>query len=266
MNVRTPQLFIASASFALGLNAPAHADSLLPPAGPWPTEIPTAPNPLLGTPSPVNGANASANVRLAVWLPVGRQRRDSVTRVAGGRTVIRGSLRNTDTRKAIGGAVLTLVNQNVYTGAWTKVGGTRTARNGRFRAVLPPGLTRRVAVTYWPAQISPAAISSRRLTVRSSAHVFLSAERRAGRRIVFRGRVSGAPVPSTRLRVAVQARNNLGRWVTLRLPLTDPAGRFVSSYRFSSRAPVVVRASVPSRQAGWLLYAGRSARVIARPR
>lgn len=256
-------LTIAAAGVVLALPSPAAAD-LLPPAGPWPVAVPSAPNPLAGTPFPVNGANATANARLSAYLPVGRRgRRTTLTRVIGGRTVIRGTLRNADIHKRIRGAVLLLVAQNVYTGAWSKVANVRTGRTGRYRAVLPAGLTRRAALLYWPAAASPTPVASRRVTVKTSARVRLSARRR-GSLVRFIGKVSGWPMPPGGLRVQVQVRNSDG-WVTLRLPRTTPTGRFRASYRFRNGRRYRVRAVVPA-QAGWPLYRGASRARTIRPR
>jgi hypothetical protein len=255
-------LALAAAGAALVLPAAAAADALLPPPGPWPTTVPDATSPLLGTPFALNGANASDNARLRAWLPVGGARRTAITRVIGGRSVVRGRLTNRDNGGPIRGAVVTLVAQNVYGDAWAKVADVRTGDLGQFRAVLPPGYTRRVAFLYWPTVHTLLPIPSRRLLVRTSSRVSLDTSTR-GRVIRFRGKAGGFAVPSGGLRIAVQVRNSDG-WITLRLPRSSPSGRFRTSYRFRVRRRYAVRAMVPA-QTDWPLFRGTSRVLMVRP-
>jgi len=75
--------------------------------------------------------------------------------------------------------------------------------------------------------------------------------------ILYRGRVSGAPIPPGGLVVAAQVRN--GRvWTTVRIVRTQPSGRFVARYRFKyGDRRYQVRALVPA-QPSWPLYSGPS--------
>jgi hypothetical protein len=252
--------------------SPAGAD-LIPPPSAWPVPVTGATNPLAGTAFTFNGGQATANAKLQVWLPVGRDHRKAITRTIGRRTAVGGRLTNRDTRHAINGATVTLAAQVVYGGDWIAVAHVHTDRHGHFRAVLPPGHNRRVAVLYWPAVDSPGPVYSRRLLVRASSRVSLST-RTTGRSVLFRGRVSGdprspsggpaAPIPSGGLLVAIQVRNNRGNWVTARLTRTGNGGRFRVRYRFGSGA-FSVRALAPA-QTAWPLYGGHSSVRIIRPR
>lgn len=256
---RTAALVVLATTIAaVAVIAPSAHSGLVPPAPPWPTAVTGAVNPLVGTPSVLNGGQATVNARLRVWLPVGRQRRLSITRVSGGRTVIRGELRNRDTRRAIGGAIVTLAAQSVYGGDWLAIGNAPTNRKGTFRTVLPPGGgTRRVAVLYWPAVTSPTPLYSRRLLVRASGRVYLARPQSTAKRSLrFDGRVSGAPVPPTGLLVALQVRNRLGNWVTARLARTNADGRYRVRYRFAP-GKLTIRVSAPA-QTGWPLFGGQS--------
>jgi hypothetical protein len=244
-------------SAAAALTPPtASAIRLIPPPGPWPTTVSGASNPLTGTPFVFNGGHATANARLAVWLPVGRQRRAAITRTIGGRTVIRGRLRNRDTGRSISGATLTVAAQDVYGGEWIAVGSARANRRGRFRAVLGAGMHRRVAALYWPAVNSPGPVYSRRLLVRAASRVYLRRPSRRGRRVRFDGHVSGAAVPASGLLVALQVRNSRGNWITARLAHTKPDGKYRIRYRFAP-GRLRVRVSVPT-QNGWVLYGSHS--------
>lgn len=240
------------------------AAGLLPAPGPWPADVAGATNPLLGTSLAFNGGAAGVNVRLRVWLPLRGHRRAAITRTIGARTIVRGRLRNRDTRRSIAGAIVQLVAADVADGGWVLVGSARTNRLGVFRAVLPPGPTRRVAVLYWPLVSSPAAVFSRRLLVRASARVTMTT-RTTGRSMMIRGRVDGAPIPPGGLLVAAQVRNGRS-WATVRLVRCFAGGGFRARYRFKFHGRrFVVRALVPA-QAGWPLYGGasRPQRVLTR--
>jgi hypothetical protein len=239
---------------------PTAAAGLIPAAGPWPAPIAGAANPLIGTPYALNGANATASAQLRLWLVVGEMRQTAITRRVGDRTLVRGELRNRDTHRAISGAALTLVAEDVYLGQWVAVGNLRTSRRGRFRAVLPETARHlRIAVMYYPAVASPLPIFSRRLLIRTGSRVWLAKPHGRRRALHFHGRVSGGPVPASGLLVALQVRNSFGRWVTARLVRTRRDGRYRFGYRFPRGGRLTVRVLVPGRQSGWPLYAGASA-------
>ena len=258
MTSSTRQLVAVFAVAAATAALPSVADAkLLPPAGPWPAPVAGATNPLLGTPFIFNGANATANPAIRIWLPVGRSRRISLTRTFGERTVVRAKLTNRDNGLSIVGATVYVAAQNVQGGDWYVAAIARTSAAGRLRAMLPPGPTRRVAIVYWPFVSSPAPAFSRRVLVRTSARVYLKTAMVGKRRIVYRGRVSGAAIPPGGLVLAAQVRN--GRtWVTVKLVRTYQSGRFVARYRFKYRGRrFQVRALVPT-QPAWPLYSGHS--------
>lgn len=246
-------------SVAVGVSADVADARLLAPAGSWPTAV-AAPNPVAASPSMLNGAHASANASLRVWLPKANARLTVIRRRIGGRTVVRGRLQNRDTRRSISAATVQLVAQPAgpsSTGGWSLVDVARTTRKGTFRAVLPAGATRRVAVVYWPTAVSPTPVFSRRLLVRATARVYLKTSMLPGRRMIVRGRVSGAAIPAGGLLVAAQVRNGR-RWATIRLVRSRQSGRFVARYRFKYRGRgYVVRALAPS-QPAWPLYSGHS--------
>jgi hypothetical protein len=249
---RTIALIAATA--ALAVPAVAHAE-LLPPPGPWPAPVSGASNPLKGTQFTFNGAAATANATLRVWLAGGRS---ALTRPAGARTILRGRLRDSTSRRPVSGAIVQLAAHNATDGGdWYLTGVTQTNHNGEFRAVLPAGPTRRIAAVYWPSVNATLPVFSRRLLVRASAHVYLRTAMLEGRRIVYRGRVSGAPIPPGGLLVAAQVKNG-GSWATVRLPRTDASGNFVARYRFKHAGRRLhVRAYVPS-QPAWALYSAHS--------
>lgn len=229
---------------------------MLPPPGLWPAPVVGATNPLAGTAATANGAPASADVALGVWLPSRQRRRAVITRTIGEPIVVRGRLRDRASRRSIRAATVQLAAQSVSGGDWYLAGVTSTNRKGGFKAILPPGPTRRVAILYWPFASSPAPVYSRRLLVRSAGRVYLKTIVR-GRSVVFAGKVSGDAIPPGGLLVAAQVRNG-GAWVSVRLVRTQASGRFRARYRFKyGDRRFLVRATAPS-QPGWPLYSGSS--------
>jgi hypothetical protein len=264
-STRAGALITAVAVVVAVLPGTAHG-ALLPPAAPWPAPVANATNPLIGTPFAFNGADATPNATLDVWLPVGTWRRAQVTRAFGARTVIRGRLQNLDNHRPIRAATVQLAANNVNDGGdWYLAGSARSDRKGVFRGVLPAGPTRRVAALYWPGLSATLPLFSAALLVRTSASVSLRTAMLTGRRIVYRGRVSGAPIPPGGLLVAVQVRNGAS-WVTVGLVRTAASGRFIARYRFKYRGRrFAVRARVPS-QPAWSLYTGQSQTTTVRSR
>jgi hypothetical protein len=237
---------------------------LIPPPGPWPAAVSDVTNPLAGTAVVSNGTYATANASLRVRLADGDQQRTTVTRTIGRPTAVVGRLRSRDTSHSIGGAIVTLVMQNVYHDEWSVVTVTRTDRKGRFRVILPPGFHRRVAVLYYPDVNAAVPVYSRRLLVRASSRVWLAQPTRRKRTYRFNGTVSGAPVPPSGLLVALQVLNRSGHWITARLTNTRPDGRFHFRYRFQP-GRLTLRVLAPS-QTAWLLYGGHSHTRTIRPR
>lgn len=267
---RTAYAAATAVAFAAGaaLVAPATAGAgLIPPPGPWPTDVAGATNPLVGTPFILNGGHATPNAELRVWLPNRGRRRHAITQTVGRSTTIRGRLRNRDNRRSISGATLTVAVQNAYSsGQWTAVSTVRTNRRGEMRAVLAPGYHRRAALLYYPniATVSP--VFSRWLLIRARGRVALKRPFHRGRAYRFDGHVSAGvvPIPARGLLIALQVRNRSGNWVSARLRRTTASGRFRIRYRFPTRARLKVRIAAPS-QNDWPLYAGYSRIRTIRP-
>jgi hypothetical protein len=254
---RRRAIALSAATAAAAVPAAAHA-RLLPPQGPWPAPVANATNPLTGTPYAFNGDQAAPNASLRVWLPVRASRRGAFTRAFGARTIVRGRVRNRDTHRPITAATVQIAANNVNDGSdWYLAGVARTNRGGVFRAALPAGPTRRIAALYWPTISADLPVFSPTLVVRTSARVYLRPSMLEGRRIVYRGRVSGAAIPPGGLLVAAQVRNGPS-WATVALVRTYQSGRFTARYRFKHAGRrFQVRARVPS-QPAWPLYTGQS--------
>jgi hypothetical protein len=249
-------LSVLTVSTALLISAPTAHAGLTGPPGPWPIALPDVTNPLAATPGALNGFHAGGHATVRVWLPRRGHRLNTVTRPFGSSTVVRGRLRNRDDHHSISAATLNLVSQDTGTGAWTPLGTTTTDRRGNFRAVIGPGTHRRIGVLYYPDANASAPIYSRRLLIRTSTSVTLDKPYHHGRRYRFDGHTTG-PAPAAGLLIALQVRNNAGRWITARLATTAPNGRYRIRYRFPTSARLSIRVLVPA-QNGWALYAGRS--------
>ena len=248
-------LLLAGAVITATATAPAADAKLLAPPGPWPAPVNGASNPLKGTQYTTNGAAATANATLRIWLTAGRS---ALTRPAGARSVLRGRLRDPVSGWPVSGAIVQLAAHDVSDGTdWYLTGVAQSNDNGEFRALLPAGPTRRIAAVYWPTVNAPLPVFSRRLLIRTSARVTLRTVMLAGRRIVYRGQVSGAAIPAGGLLVAAQVKNG-NSWATVALPRTDQFGTFTARYRFKHPGRRFrVRVSVPS-QPAWALYSGHS--------
>lgn len=260
-------LCLAVLTLAAATAPSAASGALIPAPGPWPTDIVGATNPLVGTAFVLNGANATGNANLQLWLPFNRQRRNSITTTPSRNVVVQGRLTSRDNRHSIAGATVTVVTQYVYRPEWTTVINLVTDRRGNFAARVGAGYHRRFAVIYYPAVSSTVPLYSSRVLVRARSSVLLRRPFHAGRTYRFDGQVrgGGAPVPPTGLLVALQVRNRTGNWVSARLTKTTPSGSFRIRYKFPRSAPLTVRISVPS-QTGWVLYGGHSNRWKIRPR
>ncbi len=262
---------LSAAALTLGVTAaltPTTATAaLIPPAGPWPTSITGATNPLIGTPFTFNGSHATANAQLSIWLPSRGRKATQLTRSVSSQTLIRGRLRNRDSRRSIAGATLTLAQQNVYAPEWTALVNIRTNRKGYFRATLPPGYHRRIGAFYYPTLTSRVPVFSRHVLLRAKSRVNLARPFGKRRSYRFDGQVTGGILtpPASGLLIALQVRNRNGNWITARLLRTTASGRYRIRYRFPSRGVLRVRIYVPS-QTDWPLFAGTSTVRVIHPR
>ena len=137
-----------------------------------------------------------------------------------------------------------------------EVAAARTGPHGGFELRLPPGPSRRLAVSF--AGGAGMGESSRRglvLRVRSGLTLHATPRRLAtGRVLRLRGRVAarGAPIPRRGKLVAIQYREAAtGRWRPVLFTRSDHAGRFRARYRFhhlSGPAEIRLRATALSEE------------------
>lgn len=216
---------------------PAQCDAPPPPApGPSPTPAPTpapAPTP---TPTP-NGVPSDSAARLSLTLAGGRTRQ---TIDYGRKAEAIATLTTGSAGLPIAGARLQVLTRELRTGTRSEFRtDVVTGPDGRVRIGLPPGASRTMQVQY-RARVEdpqPVAIASVRLAVRAAATLRINPSRvRAGRRVRLSGTLRGTPRPGGGKLVIVQAYDR-GRWRTFAAARASRStGRYVTRYRFGSRA------------------------------
>jgi hypothetical protein len=144
---------------------------------------------------------------------------------------------------------------------WRQVAMPTTGRDGRFRARLPRGTSRRVRVTYCGRDGG----HYRDLRLRAKPSIGLKANRRRvrnGRSVVFSGRVRSRPIPRGGKLVELQAFFR-GRWRTFQTLHTRRTGTFRFRYGFGgTRGTVRYRfRAVAPREGGYPYTTGASRRV-----
>jgi hypothetical protein len=134
----------------------------------------------------------------------------------------------------------------------------RTTRTGHFRMRLRPGTSRRIRVAYCAP--GGGAVKELRLEVRASSSLTPSKRKVSnGHSVMFRGRLTGRPVPRGGKLVEVQAYFR-GHWRTFSTARTDRRGRWHFRYHFDGtrgRVKYRFRALIPS-EAGYPYEPGAS--------
>jgi hypothetical protein len=159
----------------------------------------------------------------------------------------------------VNGASVCIATRVPLAGALEHVAATpATGADGRFRAELPSGPSRRVRIAYW---WSGTRVAERYENLRVRARPRLKLRPRHplhnGRRVRFKVRLQEPAAP--RRWVRIQARSGK-RWVEVRNGRTDLDGSYHAHYRFhatSGRQKYAFRAVVPS-QRGYPYRGGHS--------
>jgi hypothetical protein len=174
-----------------------------------------------------------------------RVRRTTWRTRAGRRPVISGYLMKG--RKPVRGLAVRAVSRSGEEKHFSAAGNARTNRRGRFRLRLLTGTSRHVRLAYCAP--GGGAIKELRLKVMASSSI--RANRgvvRNGRKVVFRGRLTGRPVPRVGKLVEIQAFFR-GRWRTVSTTRTNKSGRWRFAYRFGGtlgRVKYRFRAFIPA--------------------
>jgi hypothetical protein len=203
-------------------------------------------------PGPLNGAPASASVRLGVrWEGTA----STVRKVRyGRRPVLRGQLTTTDGRPIRDAAIRVGVVQEHRSAQRVEHQALRTDAGGGFRWRMPKGIgSRRITLAYYEHVAGTAPAASVTLRLRVAAAVRMTLDRRTARQgqtVRLRGRLVGRPLPKVGSVVELQARNPGRKWITFRTVRANRSGRFAAGYRFRMPGPAVFEMRARVRRSG----------------
>ncbi len=176
------------------------------------------------------------------------------------------------TGSPIGGAAVQVLSTPAFQGARTKVlTSVRTSGDGSFRLRLPASLpSTRLTFAYAANQGQAAPTVTAQLTLAVPARVFLKVAPKVshvGGTIVFKGALSGGPLPPGGKQVILEARTLHGPWRQFQVLSTAANGRFKASYRFRLAGPIDYRfRAVCPHEADFPYGAGSSPMVLVHER
>jgi hypothetical protein len=192
-----------------------------------------------------NGDGASDQARLtAHWGARGSRTR--LVSAFGRVHVVRGRLTGSD-GAPIANAAIDVVSKTTAVGARElfKRFGPRTESDGRWRLVLPRGVSSRELRFRYRSHVSDtiaAAQAAVALRVRAGLRLSIRPRvARRGRAIRFDGRLLGGPLPRGGKQIVLVARASRGGWVRFNVIRTDPDGRFRTTYRFQQPGAATYR-------------------------
>jgi hypothetical protein len=172
----------------------------------------------------------------------------------------------------IGGAAVQVLSTPAFQGARTKaLTSVRTGADGSFRLRLPASLpSTRLTFAYAANQGQAAPTVTAQLTLAVPARVSLRVTPKVshvGGTIVFKGALSGGPLPPGGKQMILEARTLQGPWRQFQVLSTATKGRFKASYRFRLAGPIdyQFRAVCPH-EADFPYGAGASPTVLVRER
>ncbi len=214
-----------------------------------------------GTP---NGANASAQARLAVrWAGTAKasaRGRFSRARTLSGRLTTAGG-------QPISGAAIDVRATPAYAGARPlTMASPRTDADGRFSVSVPAGASSRTLRFAYRAHLDDAraaATGALRLVTRAGIALRVSPHTAsAGSSIHFRGRLRGGPIPRGGKQLVLEARSPGSAWIQFKVVRTDARGRYRASYRFKFPGPADYRFRVRSEAESDYPFAAGSSNVV----
>jgi len=150
-------------------------------------------------------------------------------------------------RKPVRGAMVRAVSRSRGERHFSPAGYARTTRRGHFRLRLRAGTSRKVRLAY----CAPGGGAVKDLRIKVTASSSLRANRRSvsnGQKVMFRGRLTGRPVPRVGKLVEVQAFFR-SHWRTISTTRTTRTGLWHFAYRFGGtrgRVRYRFRAFIPA--------------------
>ena len=218
-----------------------------------------------GVPGPPNGTNASSPATLAVAWKGAKSRR--LTSAFGRPQTILGQLTGSN-GQPIGGAQVGVQAIAAYAGAQpASMESVTTAANGSFAMRLPGGVssrTLRFSYSSHTGETQPAATAALALVVRAGLALSVSPHTTSvGRRIFFRGRLLGGPVPRDGKQLVLEARSPGGPWLEFDVVRSGLRGRFHARYRFKFPGPADYQFRVLSEPESDYPFAAGASNVVA---
>ncbi len=167
----------------------------------------------------------------------------------------------------IGGAVVQVFDTPSYERAPTRPLGTvRTAANGSFSFRLPAGTqSARLTFAYSAQLAAPAPSVMASLQLRIPADLSLKITPRTTQeagRIVFSGKLRGAPLPPGGKQLVLEARTLRGQWRQFQVLTTARGGVYRATYRFRLAGPIDYKFRVVSQQEADFPYAEGASNVV----
>jgi hypothetical protein len=218
----------------------------------------------LASPGPPNGTPASSQATLiARWS--GSRGARMITAYGRAQTIT-GRL-TAPGATPIAGALIDVLAAPSYAGAATKVlASPRTAQDGRFTVHLPRSAASQTLRLSYRAHLGdPLPVASSMLTLTVTAGVALTITPRTasvGRRIYFKGRLLGGPIPRYGKPLVLEARSRGGAWIEFDVIRADSHGRFHATYRFKFPGPASYQFRVLSERESDYPFATGLSRVV----
>jgi hypothetical protein len=167
----------------------------------------------------------------------------------------------------IGGAVVQVFDTPSYERAPTRTLGTaRTAANGVFSFRVPASTPSARLTFAYSAQLgapAPSVTALLQLTVPASLSLKVTPRTtQEGGRIVFSGKLRGAPLPPGGKQLVLEARTLMGPWRQFQTLSTGLGGSYRASYRFRLAGPIDYQFRAVSRQEADFPYGEGASNVV----
>jgi hypothetical protein len=211
-----------------------------------------------------NGTNATAAAALQVrWSATAKV---SLAGRYGRAETVSGRL-TTPTGAPIGEAVLQVFDTPAYERAPTRALGTAsTTANGTFSFRVPSGTPSARLTFAYSTQLgapAPSVMATLRLAVPASLSLKIAPRTtQEGGRIVFGGKLRGAPLPSGGKQLVLEARTLRGQWRQFQVLTTGRGGTYRATYRFRLAGPIDYKFRVVSQQEADFPYAEGASNVV----
>lgn len=211
-----------------------------------------------------NGTNATATAALQVrWNATAKA---SLAGSYGRAQSVSGRL-TTSGAAPIGGAVVEVFDTPSYERAPTRALGTaRTAANGSFGFCVPASTPSARLTFAYSAQLGapvPSVTAALQLTVPASLTLRIAPRTtNQGGRILFSGKLRGAPLPPGGKQLVLEASTLRGQWRQFQVLSTAKGGVYRATYRFRLAGPIDYKFRVVSQQEADFPYAAGASNVV----